>query len=92
MNSILRGLRTIFGIELRPKTRLSDEQAMEIAAAYVKAGNLGWDNTHLGPFEVRHVDGALVWTLRTNTVGSWLTVDVDDATGEVLGHKRHGIR
>lgn len=92
MISILRGLRTIFGIELRPKTRLSDEQAMEIAAAYVEAHNLGWEHAHLGPYEVRHVDGRLVWTLRTNTVGSWMTVDIDDTTGEVLGHQSHGIR
>ena len=92
MMSLLRRLAGFLGAELRPKTRLSNEQAIEIASAYVDARNLRSGDVHLGPVEVRRVDGRLIWTLRTNTVGSWLTVEVDDASGEVLGHRSHGIR
>jgi hypothetical protein len=42
--------------------------------------------------DVREVEGKVVWTLRTPTVGQWLTIGVDDATGEVVGHHVHGVR
>jgi hypothetical protein len=74
------------------ETRLSEAEAVEIASAYAKVGSLGWPGMTLAPHEVRDVGGKLVWTLRTPTAGRWLTVDVDDATGEVVGHQVHGVR
>ncbi len=76
----------------QPKTHLSPEEAVQIASAYAKAQGLDLFRVSLVPQDVRDVDGKLVWTLRTPTVGRWLTVGVDDATGEVLGHHVHGVR
>jgi hypothetical protein len=75
-----------------PATRLSEAQAIEIASAYAKTGKLQQPDVALVPQEVREVDGKLVWTLRTPTVGRWLTVDIDDSTGQVVGHQVHGVR
>lgn len=75
-----------------PATRLSEAEAIEIASAYAKDGQLQQSNVTLVPQEVRDVGGKLVWTLRTPTVGSWVTVEIDDATGEVVGHQVHGVR
>jgi hypothetical protein len=74
------------------KTRLTSQEAVEIASAYAKTHRLESPQINLIPQEVREVDGRLVWTLRTPTVGRWLTVGVDDATGEVVGHHVHGVR
>lgn len=76
----------------QPKTRLTSEQALEIASSYAKTHQLESAHVNLIPQEVREVDGGLVWTLRTPTIGQWLTVGVDDATGEVVGHHVHGVR
>lgn len=76
----------------QPKTRLTSEEAVEIASAYAKTHRLDLPHVNLVPQEVREVDGKLVWTLRTPTRGQWLTVGVDDATGEVVGHHIHGVR
>jgi hypothetical protein len=75
----------------QPSTRLSPQEAVAIASAYAKARGLAVPHG-LVPQEVREMDGKLVWTLRTPTVGSWVTVGVDDATGEVTGHQAHGVR
>ena len=74
-----------------PKTRLTSDEAVAIASAYTKSHGLDLHVT-LVPQEVREVHGKVVWTLRTPTVGRWLTVGVDDATGEVVGHHVHGVR
>jgi len=58
----------------------------------VGARGVGWHDATLCVYDVRDVDGSVVWILGTNTVGRWLTVELDDATGEVLGHQVHGIR
>jgi hypothetical protein len=76
----------------QPKTRLTPEEAVEIASAYAKTHRLDFPHVHLVPQDVREVEGKLVWTLRTLTRGQWLTVGVDDATGEVVGHHVHGVR
>lgn len=75
-----------------PETRLSVEQAVRIATEYAKAEGLNNDAAELVLGGVEEVEGKLVWTLRTNTIGRWLTVGVADATGEVLGHRVHGLR
>ena len=94
MNSLLARLGEMFlGKKAKPlKTRLSAEQAIEIASAYVKAHGLDLLRTGLVLHEVSEVDGKVIWTLRTPTVGRWLTVGVDDATGEGVGHHVHGVR
>jgi hypothetical protein len=74
-----------------PKTRLTSDQAVEIASAYAKANGVELQ-VNLVAQEVREVEGKFVWTLRTPTVGRWVTVGVDDETGEVLGHHVHGVR
>ena len=76
----------------QPKTRLTSDEAVQIATAYAKAHGVDLLRTNLVLHEVREVEGKVVWTLRTPTVGRWVTVDVDDATGEVLGHHVHGVR
>jgi hypothetical protein len=75
-----------------PDPRLSEAQAIQIASAYAKTGKLEQPGVTLVPQEVREVGGKLVWTLRTPTVGRWLTVEIDDATGQVVGHQVHGAR
>jgi hypothetical protein len=65
---------------------------IQAASAYAKTHRLESPHINLIPQEVREVDGRLVWTLRTPTIGRWLTVGVDDATGEVVGHHVHGVR
>lgn len=93
MKTFLRRLgETLSGRKPRqPHTRLTSEEAVEIASAYAKTHRLE-SHINLIPQEVREVDGRLVWTLRTPTIGRWLTVGVDDATGEVVGHHVHGVR
>lgn len=93
MASLLERLLWFLGLKYRaPETRLSDEEAIEIAAAYAESENFSRFDSELYPFEVREVDGRLVWLMRTPTKGRWVIVSIDDATGEVLGHKVHGIR
>ena len=75
-----------------PPTRLTAEQATQIASDYLRYQSLEWPGAALVSEGVREVDGKLVWTLRTPTKGRWLTVGVDDATGEILGHQVHGVR
>jgi hypothetical protein len=88
-----RLVQTLSGREAAPpKTRLTSEEAVEIASAYARTHSLDLPHVSLVPEEVREVDGKLVWTLRTPTRGRWLTVGVDDATGEVVGHHVHGVR
>ena len=89
-----RLMHTLSGREAAPpkKTRLTSEQAVEIASAYARAQRLNLPHVSLVPQEIREIDGKLVWTLRTPTRGRWLTVGVDDATGEVVGHHVHGVR
>ena len=89
-----RLMHTLSGREATPpkKTRLTSEQAVEIASAYARAQRLDLPHVSLVPQEIREIDGRLVWTLRTPTRGRWLTVGVDDATGEVVGHHVHGVR
>lgn len=79
------------GKSSRPKTRLTSDEAVAIASAYAKTHGLNL-HVNLVPQDVREVDGKFVWTLRTPTVGRWVTVGVDDATGDVLGHHVHGVR
>ena len=92
MASLLARLAALFGVGPRPQTRLSGDQAVEIALAHLKIEAQDRPGFALYPYEVRDVDGRLVWTLRSNTKGSWMIVTVDDATGAVLDHKVHGIR
>jgi hypothetical protein len=75
-----------------PRTRLSEAQAVEIASAYARAGKLEGSDVKLVVHEVRDTGGRVLWTLRTPTVGRWLTVEIDDTTGEVLNHQVHGVR
>jgi hypothetical protein len=76
----------------QPKTRRTAEEAVQIASAYATTHGLDLFRVHLVTQDVREVEGKVVWTLRTPTVGQWLTIGVDDATGEVVGHHVHGVR
>ena len=73
-------------------TRLSAAEAVDIGSAYARRHGLDMLHVPLVAHEVRDVDGSFVWTLRTPSVGRWLTVEVDDATGEVTRHQIHGVR
>lgn len=93
MASLLDRLLWFLGLRYRrPETRLSEEEAIEIAAAY--ADSEGFQQFHLPlyPSDVRKIDGRLVWLMRSPTKGRWVIVSIDDATGEVLGHEVHGVR
>ncbi len=93
MAFLLDQLLVFLGLKYRrPETRLSEEEAIEIAAAY--ADSEGFQQFHLPlyPSDVRVIEGRLVWLMRSPTKGRWMIVSIDDATGEVLGHKVHGVR
>jgi hypothetical protein len=77
---------------LSQPTRLSAAEAVEIGSAYARRHGLDMRHVPLVAHEVRDVAGTLVWTLRTPTVGRWLTVEVDDTTGEVTHHQVFGVR
>jgi hypothetical protein len=93
MKSVFARLgQALSGRPAQPKTRLRPEEAVEIASAYARAQGLDPFHTNLTLEDVREVEGKVVWTLRTPTLGRWVTVGVDDATGEVVGHHVHGVR
>lgn len=93
MTSLLAKLGEWLGMTRKlPETQLSVEQAVQIATDYAKAEGLNNGAAELVLSRIEEAEGKVVWTLRTNTIGRWLTVGVDDATGAVLGHRVHGVR
>ena len=78
----------LFGLS-RPKTRMTEEQVMALAAEATQAAHI--DRT-FGFATVRYIEGRLTWIASTPTIGSGWHVRIDDATGEVGPVKRWGIR
>ncbi len=76
--AVLRWLLGAPASLVRPVTRTTPDQVSAIAAASMAAAKL--------PFgamlpQVREVDGRLLWTVDSSTVGAGWRVTVDDATG-----------
>ena len=80
--------RLLFGPH-HPETRMTQEQVMVLAAEAAAKARI--NHAFLGP-TVRCMDGRLTWNVRTATIGSGWSIDIDDSTGEVGPVKRWGIR
>jgi hypothetical protein len=71
--------------ELRSNARLSESEAHAIAEKESKQQGLLFA-------DLTRKDSSLVWVFRTSSVGSWLIVQIDDSTGQLLGVDRQGKR
>jgi uncharacterized membrane protein YkoI len=72
-----------------PKTRLSESEVIAIARK-AASGLPNCEDLCLVMLE-ENAD-ALIWIVRSATIGSALLVWIDDASGEVLEIKRLGVR
>jgi hypothetical protein len=86
MFTLLR--RVLFG-PLTPKTRMTRDEVMALAAKAAEAAGI---DRVLGLATVRRIDGRLTWIVSTVTKGSGWSMSIDDTTGEVGPVKRWGIR
>jgi hypothetical protein len=77
----------IFGRRAEKTPCLTSEQAERIAHA-AAAGRPQLAQLSAGGVEP--IDGRLIWRFHTGTRGSWLAVDVDDATGEATVDEMQG--
>jgi hypothetical protein len=69
-----------------PQCRLSEQEALEIAAQVVSFPS------PLSVVRVSQTERGVVWVISTATVGSGEHVRVDDATGEVIDSGGWGMR
>jgi uncharacterized membrane protein YkoI len=81
----LRGVRQ----QEAPSTRLSAEQAIQIARAAVEEVST---RELLTMTRVDDRDGTLIWTVSQAVMGRATHVEVDDASGQVLRIYASGIR
>lgn len=72
-----------------PKSLLSAQQACDIAEKVVSGTHCA-GTMNLSRLESR--DGKLIWLVSSVTIGSGMTVTIDDATGAVIRSERWGIR
>lgn len=72
-----------------PKSLLSAQQACDIAENVVSGTHCA-GTMNLSRLESR--DGKLIWLVSSVTIGSGMTVTIDDATGAVIRSERWGIR
>jgi hypothetical protein len=77
----------MFGSRAEKMPRLTSEEAERIAHA-AAAGSR--QLARLSPGVLERTQGRLVWRFHTGTRGSWLAVDVDDATGEATVDEMQG--
>lgn len=92
MNRLYSLLRRLAGIEDPPATRLTREEAIELARAAATEGiGPGWDEPMgaeaIGAGAMREGNTRrIVWTVMTNASarGGHVRVKIDDATGEVV--------
>ncbi|SDD78415.1 PepSY domain-containing protein [Rhodospira trueperi] len=76
-----------------PKTRLSADQAVEIAWAKARDPDLAAFRGFSGMMaEPRRENGRVVWSVSTATKGSGYAVMIDDATGTVISEGGWGVR
>ena len=78
-----------------PPARMSPEAVLSLAQAAMRTAGIGQGVTHsygLAPSNPALVDGRIVWTVSTATIGSGWRVTVDDATGETGPVMRWGLR
>ena len=69
----------------RPPTRLDDDQAIIIASRTIALSGIGV----LGVANESH---GTIWTVGTQNIGVNEWVRIADATGEILEHRREGLR
>jgi hypothetical protein len=70
---------------LREAAQLSEDEARAIAEKESGQGGLSFA-------ELSQNNDILIWTFRTPSVGSWLVVRVNDATGSIVSLERQGKR
>ena len=87
---MLEWLKRYLGLDdafkaLREAAQLSEDEARAIAEK--ESGQSG-----LLFAELSQNNDILIWTFRTPSVGSWLVVRVNDATGSIVSLERQGKR
>lgn len=88
---MLAGLRAWWRRGGRPETRLTPEAARAIADAAM-TGDWSRYAGKMGMVSIERRDGRVVWLIGSATIGSGVTVTIDDATGAVLDRRRWGVR
>ncbi len=76
--AVLRWLLGISTVVARPVTRMTPNQVAAVAAASMTAAERRFGTM---PLQVRKVEGRLLWTVDSSTIGGGWRVEVDDATG-----------
>ena len=82
-------LRRLLSIKLRPETRMTRAQVMQMAGEVAQMAQIP---VTFGVLSLRRIDGRLLWIATTVTKGSGWRVTVDDATGELGPVRRWGVR
>jgi hypothetical protein len=88
-SQMLRLLHWLLFDPLSPKTRMTREDVMALAAKAAEAARI---KGGLGLVTVRRIEGRVTWIASTPTKGSGWSVSIDDTTGEVGLVKRWGMR
>lgn len=82
-------LRRMFGIRSEPPTRMTRDAALAAARAAATAAGLDVD---LGMTSIRREGDRTIWTVGTATVGSGVSIEIDDATGTAGPVTPWGVR
>ncbi|MGI4746360.1 MAG: hypothetical protein ACRYGI_06925 [Janthinobacterium lividum] len=86
----MKFLRRILGFSpSRPPTRLTEPEALQIATGALTSSFVG---QNLIVMKVYKKEDNVLWTLTTATVGSGLSITVNDATSEVMTVAPWGVR
>lgn len=91
MNRLYTVLRRLAGIEDPPPTRLTREEAIELARAAADRAGLGLDEP-IGAGAMREGKARrIVWGIIDNAdkLGGHVRVRIDDATGEIIEIQVH---
>ena len=75
----------------KPKTRLTSEQAIEVANRAVEHDPRPWPRAQLSA-TVRERSGTVIWVVTPLVKGWALCVEVDDQTGRVVKVTEGGVR
>lgn len=87
--TVIEALRRLFGRPADPPTRMTRDAALAAARAAAAAAGVA---DALDITALRRDGDRVVWVVGTATVGSGVTVEVDDATGAAGAVERWGVR
>jgi hypothetical protein len=81
-------LKRLFGRNSQkpPVCRLTNAQALEIASSSVSS------DTPLHVFRIEQTSDGIEWQIGTMTIGSGLSIRVDDRTGTIIECRPWGVR